>query len=98
MRLPFIPPAVEERIDEESQGLSEFSSAALSYMYSYGSAWEGWLRHHRGNLLFLAEYEHDLVEAMGLSTRLKSVETNIRRTGRRNERIRSRLLEREMDR
>ena len=93
-----LPPLiVVERIDEESENLSALSSAALTYMYSYGVAWEGWLRHHRGNLLFLAEGEHDLFEAMRLSTRLKNVEGNIRRTGRRTERLRSKLMEREME-
>ena len=89
-------PTAEERLTEEESRLSELSVDTLRYMYGYGVAWEKWLRHHRGNLEFLAEDEFDLVEAMRLSSRLNRVEMNIRRTGRRNETIRSHIIGREM--
>lgn len=98
MQLPFFPRSVEERVDQEEQNLSELSVETLRYMYEYGVAWEEWLRHHHGNLLFLAESEHDLLEAMSLSARLKNVERNIRTTGRRIERISSQMLARDLAR
>jgi len=93
---PCTPRAVEERIDAEDQNLARLSTETLRYMHDYGEAWEGWLRRHRGNLLFLAENEFDLLEAIRLSARLNNVDGNIVRTGRRNERIRSHLLGREL--
>ncbi len=98
MQLPLVPGSVEERIDEEEQSLASLSTGTLRYMHRYGVAWEAWLTQHRGNLIFLAESEFDLVEAMRLSARLSNVGANIVRTGRRNERIRSQLLTRELKR
>lgn len=98
MQLTLPPATVEERIDEDEQRFRELSSATLNYMHGYGVAWESWLRHHRGNLIFVANNEHDLFEAMRLSSRLNSIEGNIAKTGRRNERIRSELLSRAIDR
>lgn len=93
---PYTPSAVEERIDEEDRDLARLSNETLLYMHDYGEAWEGWLRHHRGNLLFLAQNEFDLLEAIRLSARLNNVDGNIVRTGRRNEHIRSHLLRRKL--
>jgi hypothetical protein len=86
----------EVRTDEESQRLAALSTSTVDYMYEYGLAREGWLRHHRGNLLFLADREHDLLEAMRLSGRLNNVVRSISRTGRRNEAIRAELVKREL--
>jgi hypothetical protein len=91
------PRTAEERVSEEESRLSEVSIETLRYMYGYGVAWEAWLRHHLGNLCFLADDEFDLVEAMHLSSRLKRVRKNMARTGRRNEIIRSHLIGRELD-
>ena len=86
----------EVRTDEESRRLALLSTETLDYMRGYGLAWERWLRHHRGNLVFQADTEYDLFEAMRLSTRLKSVGKSISRTGRRNEAIQAELLRREL--
>jgi hypothetical protein len=83
---------VEVRLDEESQRLASVSVSTLHYMMDYGLAKERALGRHRVNLGYLAEDQHDLLEAMRLSERLKRVETNIRRTGRRNERIRAEIV------
>lgn len=88
----------EVRTDEESRRLGRLSTATLDYMHEYGIAREGWLRYHRGNLLFLADGEHDLFEAMRLSGRLSNVNRSISRTGRRNETIRAELVKRELER
>lgn len=87
----------EVRTDEEAQRLAQLSTATLDYMRGYGLAWEGWLRHHRGNLRFLADGEHDLFEAMRLCARLNTVSRSISRTGRRNEAIRAELLRRGLE-
>ena len=87
----------EVRTDEESRRLRRLSTATLDYMHEYGTAWEDWLRYHRGNLLFLADGEHDLFEAMRLSGRLSNVNRSISRTGRRNETIRAELVRRDLE-
>ena len=94
MELPLATQVVESRLDEEDQILARVSSSTLEYMYSYGLMHEARLTWHRGNLAFLACEEHDLFEAMRLSVRLTSVDRNISRTGRRNERMRSELVRR----
>ena len=87
----------EVRTDEENQRLAELSAGTLDYMRDFCAAWERWLRHHRGNLLFLADSEYDLFEAMRLSARLNNVERSIVRTGRRNEAIQAELVRRGLD-
>jgi hypothetical protein len=93
----FIPvdQVVEVRLDEEQQVIARVSEATLRYMYRYGLELEHRLRCHGRNLGYFAEDEGDLFEAMRLATRLNTVEKNIRRTGRRNERLRSELVRRE---
>lgn len=91
------PPAVEMRVDEESRRLGQLSVPTLEYMHCYGLARESWLRHHRGNLLFLADCEHDLFEAMRLSARLRSVDRGISGRSRMNEAIRSELVRRDLE-
>jgi len=83
---------VEVRLDEESQRLASVSVSTLLYMIDHGLAAERDLGRHRINLDYLADDERDLLEAMRLSERLNKVDTNIRRTGRRNERIRAEIV------
>jgi len=83
---------VEVRQDEERARLSELSAATLEYMLDHGLASHEWLRRHRIDLGYLAEEEHDLLEAMRLSERLNSVDRNSARTARRNERLRAELI------
>jgi hypothetical protein len=90
-------PAAEVRIDEVDQRVSQVSTPTLLYMHEYGIALEGRLRWHGGNLRFLSDEEHDLLEAMRLCTRLTKVEKNIARTGRMNERMRAELVRREFE-
>ena len=90
-------PAAEVRIDEEDQRLGQVSTATVWYMYGYGVSLEDRLRRHRGNLRFLWEEEHDLLEVMRLTGRLNRVEHNVGRTGRRNERTRAELVRREIE-
>jgi len=90
-------PAAEVRIDEENQRLGQVSTATLWYMYGYGVSLEDRLRWHSGNLRFLWEEEHDLLEVMRLTGRLNRVDRNIGRTGRRSERMRSELVRREIE-
>jgi hypothetical protein len=85
---------VEVRIDEESRRLASVSVSTLLYMIDYGLAKERDLGRHRVQLGYLAEDEHDLLEAMRLSARLRKVDGNIRRTGRTNEGIRAELVRR----
>ncbi len=96
MQFPLETQVVEVRVDEEDRILARVSEPTLRYMHDYGVALEGWLRHHHGNLEFLAEEERDLFEGMRLTRRLERVEGNITRTGRRNERIRAELMKREL--
>ena len=93
----FRPSIAETRIEEESRRLGRLSVATLDYMRDYGLAKEYWLKHHRGDLLFRADCEHDLFEAMRLSARLRSVDRNVSSTGRANEAIRAELVRRELD-
>ena len=90
-------PVVETRVEEESRRLGELSVSTLEYIADHGIAKELRLRHHRGNLGFLAEEEHDLLEAMRLSARLNRVDVNIARTGRANERVRAELVRRAIE-
>ena len=83
---------VEVRLDEESERLASVSVSTLAYMMDHGMAAERTLGRHRINLGYVADDERDLLEAMRLSERLKRVDTNIRRTGRRNERIRAEIV------
>jgi len=94
----FEAPQAEVRLDEEDARLARVSASTLVYMHEYGAALEERLRWHRGNLKFLSDEEHDLFEAMRLTTRLNRVRRNIVRTGRRNERVRAELLRRELER
>ncbi len=87
-------PAVEVWVDEEEEALAALSTATLEYMHGYWSGFGGWLKHHYGNLRFLAEEERDLFEAMRLSARLTRVESNMSRVGRRAERLRAVLTAR----
>ncbi|MFH1690174.1 MAG: hypothetical protein ABIE42_08045 [Candidatus Eisenbacteria bacterium] len=70
------------------------SVSTLLYMIDYGLAKERDLGRHEINLGYLADDECDLLEALRLSERLRRVATNIRRTGRTNERIRAELVRR----
>ncbi|MCK4408864.1 MAG: hypothetical protein KAW67_02195 [Candidatus Eisenbacteria sp.] len=89
---------VEVRLDEESQRLAAVSVSTLLYMIDYGVARERDLGRHRVNLGYLAEEEHDLLEAIRLCARLSRVEANVARTARVNERIRAELVVRELAR
>ena len=91
------PQTIVEQVSDEEVRLSELSLSTLRYMYDYGLAWRAWLRRHRGNLEFLADNEHDLVEAMHLSARLSRLRANIDRTGSRNERLRAHILARQAE-
>jgi len=82
------PQTIVEQVSDEEARLSEVSLSTPRYTYDYRLAWGAWLRHHLGNLEFLADSEHDLVEAMYLLARLNRVRMNIDRTGSRNERLR----------
>jgi hypothetical protein len=53
------------------------------------------LGRHRIDLGYLAEEEHDLVEAIRLSARLKRVDANVVRIARMNERLRAELVVRD---
>jgi hypothetical protein len=85
---------VEIRLDEESRRLASVSVSTLLYMMDYGLAKERDLGRHQVHLGYLAEDEHDLLEAMRLSARLRRVDNNIRRTGRANEGVRAELVRR----
>lgn len=86
-------PVVEIRLQED-QRVSRVSDPTLRYMYRYGLALEARLGWHEANLVFRAEEECDLFEAMRLSARLKRVDRNIRRVARRNARMRDEFLRR----
>lgn len=90
--------AVEVRQDEESSLLAAVSVSTLRYMLDHGLALSLRLSHHRANLLYLAEDERDLLEAMSLATRLNRVSANMARTDRRNERVRAELVARKLTR
>ena len=90
--------AVEVRQDEEGQRLAQASVSTLFYMMDYGLAKEQALGRQRIDLGYFVEDECGLLEAMRLSERLNRVETNIRRTGRRNERIRAEIVGRQSGR
>ncbi len=87
---------LEVRLHEESRRLASVSVSTLLYMMDYGLARERDLRRHHVNLGYLAEDEHDLLEAMRLSARLTSGETNTARTARGNERLRAELVVRDL--
>jgi len=90
-------PVAEVRIVEEDRRFARVSRSTLTYMYEYGVGLENRLRWHHGNLRFYAEEAHDLVEAMRLAGRLTSVDRNIARAGRRNERMRAEIVRREAE-
>ncbi len=97
MDVGFAKQVIESRLEEEDRVIATVSEGTLEYMYRYGLAHECRLRSHRGNLGFQALEEHDLFEAMRLATRLSTVEKNICRSSRRNERLRSEIVRRETD-
>jgi hypothetical protein len=84
MQFPFEARAAQVWTDEEDQRLRRVSTLTLQYMYGHGLSLEGRLKHHGGDLAFFAQEEHDLLEAMRLDARLKSVKRNTERASRRN--------------
>ncbi len=85
----------EIRLDEVSQRLAAVSVSTLLYMMDYGLSREQDLGRHRIDLGYLAEEEHDLVEAIRLSARLSRVDANVVRIARVNERLRAELVVRD---
>jgi hypothetical protein len=85
---------VELRLDEETARLRALSVSTLEYMIDFGLAREARLRRHHVDLGYIAEDEHDLLEAMRLSERLRRVDRNVARTARDNEKVRAELLSR----
>ena len=82
----------EVRHEEETARLAALTTSTLEYMIDHGEALEARLRRHQVDLVYIAEDEHDLLEAIRLAERQKRVEMNVARTARRNERLRAELV------
>jgi len=88
---------VEVRVERQDDRIARVSAAGLVYMYRCGVALEERLRYHRRALGWVAAEEYDLFEGMRLSTRIGTVDGNIRRTARRNDRMRTEFLRRGLE-
>ena len=88
-------PVAECRTEEGRQELARLSTPTLVYMLTSSLSLEAWLRRHTTQLEWLAEEEHDLYEAMRLSTRLTNVKVNAARAGSRSERLHAEIVGRQ---
>jgi hypothetical protein len=95
MQFPFEARAVQVWTDEEDQRLRRVSTLTLQYMYDHGLSLERHLRHHGGDLAFLAQEERDLLEAMRLDARLNTIKRNVQRASRRNARMDAEIVRRQ---
>jgi len=66
-------------------------------MLEYGISHESWLHWQHGFLLWAADEEADLYEAMRLSERLNRVDANVREVSSENERLRAELVSRAVE-
>jgi len=89
-------PVAEVRSSETGKHLASLSSATICYMYDHSLALERRLRWHEMNLVYAAEDEGDLYEAMRLSERLSRVEVNLVRVERRNSDLQAEIVIREL--
>lgn len=90
-------PHAEVRLAQEERRHARISTATLEYMLDYGISHESWLRWQHGFLLWAADEEADLYEAMRLSERLNRVDTNVRKVSSENERLRAELVGRALE-
>ncbi len=96
MDILFRVPVAEVRSSEAGKHLASLSSATLSYMYDHSLALERRLKHHEINLVYAADDEGDLYEAMRLSERLSRVEINLVRVEQRTNGLQAEIVAREL--